>query len=310
MSLLFNPYEVYIQRHTSLALSASLLGHSLLFTLGWGYLKSQTPPVVKPSLSVILINKKSIATSDRPDALAQANLNGSGNTDMKDQQARALITPPSRKVQENYSTGAADTQKLSATGQHEDKRYLVAPSDKPLHQTARPSNENNKDQHAAAEASQRVAEEASLPSTPSIAGKLSTSLSTEQTGTQQSKILGANTREYRFADYLEGWMQKMERVGTQDYRSALKNRHLQGSSLEIYLRIKANGELDYVRITRSSGSPELDQLALDIAKRSSPFDPFPEALRAETQIMSITRTYTFIKGRGTTRFQPSSTGAH
>ena len=40
-------------------------------------------------------------------------------------------------------------------------------------------------------------------------------------------------------------------------------------------------QLDEVVVRRSSGSTVLDQAALNILRRASPFDPFPEAIRID-----------------------------
>ena len=45
--------------------------------------------------------------------------------------------------------------------------------------------------------------------------------------------------------------------------------------------INASGQLQEVLVRRSSGSKALDQIALSILRRASPFDPFPEAIRAD-----------------------------
>ena len=45
--------------------------------------------------------------------------------------------------------------------------------------------------------------------------------------------------------------------------------------------IEASGQLSEVIIRVSSGSPVLDQAALDILRRASPFDPFPPEIGAE-----------------------------
>jgi periplasmic protein TonB len=45
--------------------------------------------------------------------------------------------------------------------------------------------------------------------------------------------------------------------------------------------INSSGQLDEVIVRRSSGSKVLDQAALNILRRAAPFDPFPEAIRAD-----------------------------
>jgi protein TonB len=57
--------------------------------------------------------------------------------------------------------------------------------------------------------------------------------------------------------------------------------------------IKSNGDLDRVEINRSSGQRLLDDAARRIVQMSAPFAAFPEAIRRDTDVLEITRTWTF-----------------
>ena len=51
------------------------------------------------------------------------------------------------------------------------------------------------------------------------------------------------------------------------------------------MAILADGTLESATIMRSSGSPKLDQAALDILKLASPFDPFPKELAEKYRLL-------------------------
>ena len=104
-------------------------------------------------------------------------------------------------------------------------------------------------------------------------------------------VIGARTREHRFAQYLEDWRLKIERVGTLNYPEAARGR-LYGSLL-LLVSIRADGSLERVEIQRSSGVKVLDEAAVRIVELAAPFAPFPPDIRTDTDIIEIVRTWTF-----------------
>jgi protein TonB len=57
--------------------------------------------------------------------------------------------------------------------------------------------------------------------------------------------------------------------------------------------IKNTGELERVEVSRSSGKKLLDEAAQRIVTMAAPYAVFPEAIRRDTDIIEITRTWTF-----------------
>jgi len=107
------------------------------------------------------------------------------------------------------------------------------------------------------------------------------------------KAIGAGTREYTYANYLEAWCRKVERVGNLNYPEEAKRRKLYGS-LTLQVALRADGSVERVRVLRSSGFDLLDAAAVRIVELAAPFSPFPPAIRAETDILDITRTWQFL----------------
>ena len=107
----------------------------------------------------------------------------------------------------------------------------------------------------------------------------------------RKKFIGARVSEYRFAQYVEDWRQKIERIGNLNYPDAAKGRHY--GSLTLSVIIKANGDLKQVEVIRSSGQTLLDDAARRIVRMSAPFAAFPESIRRDTDELDITRTWTF-----------------
>jgi protein TonB len=108
------------------------------------------------------------------------------------------------------------------------------------------------------------------------------------------RFVGARTQEFRFARYIEDWRLKIERVGELNYPQAARDQKIYGS-LVLTVSIKTDGTLDKIEINRSSGERILDQAAIRIVRLAAPFSPFPADISRDTDILSITRTWTFTR---------------
>jgi protein TonB len=93
-------------------------------------------------------------------------------------------------------------------------------------------------------------------------------------------VISADTKESVVAAYLDNWKRRIEAVGDEYFPNLGDLDGLTGSpTLEV--SIDASGQLAEVVIRKSSGSRILDQAALDILRRASPFDPFPAEIRVD-----------------------------
>lgn len=95
--------------------------------------------------------------------------------------------------------------------------------------------------------------------------------------------------------YLAAWRRKVERVGQLNYPEAARRRKLQGS-LRLLVAIEADGTLREARVLESSGHAELDAAAVRIAQLAAPFSPLPPAMRRNTDVLEIVRTWQFRRG--------------
>ncbi len=93
-------------------------------------------------------------------------------------------------------------------------------------------------------------------------------------------VVSADTSESNVAAYLDSWKRRIEAVGDAYFPELGELNGIVGSpTLEV--SIDASGNLAEVVIRKSSGSAVLDQAALDILRRASPFDPFPQDIALE-----------------------------
>lgn len=112
----------------------------------------------------------------------------------------------------------------------------------------------------------------------------------------REKFITARTREYKYAAYMDAWRRKVEAIGKLNYPAVARHEGLSGSLL-LTVRISPDGSLVDTTLRRSSGYPVLDRAAQDIVRWAAPYAPFPPDIRAEADMLVITRTWQFLDGR-------------
>ena len=105
-------------------------------------------------------------------------------------------------------------------------------------------------------------------------------------------IVSADTRESTVAAYLDNWKRRIEAVGDEYFAELGSLDGLTGSPV-LEVRIEASGQLSEVIIRKSSGSRVVDQAALDILRRASPFEPFPDKVAADYDRFLFTYKWLF-----------------
>lgn len=111
------------------------------------------------------------------------------------------------------------------------------------------------------------------------------------------KFISANTREHLYAAYMRSWVAKVERVGNMNYPEAARRQNLEGS-LVLSVDVLADGSVEQIRVLRSSGIDLLDEAAVRIVRLASPYSELPPEIRAEADVLTITRTWQFSARRG------------
>ena len=95
--------------------------------------------------------------------------------------------------------------------------------------------------------------------------------------------------------YLEEWSERVEEVGNLHYPEEARKNKVFGS-LRILVAIRVDGHVDDFRIMESSGSQILDEAAKKIVGLAAPFEPLPEEISIDTDILEIVRTWRFHEG--------------
>lgn len=237
-------------------------------------------------LEVTLVNAKSQSKPLKATALAQANLDGGGNTDAHRRARSPLPVPRDAKQEGDLIQAQKRVERLERQAKQfmTQARSKVAIAAAP--ETPRPKEEP-----------QAVPNTADLMSRSLEIARLEASIAREWDSYQQRprrRFVGARTQEFRFARYVEDWRAKVERVGELNYPQAARDQRLYGS-LVVTVSIKSDGTLEGVEINRPSGWRILDAAALRIVELAAPYAPFPADIAKDTDVISITRTWVFTR---------------
>lgn len=269
----------------ALAMLASAAVHGMVLSTQFVQINPNLFEDPNLPMEVVLVNAKSADSPLNPDALAQANLAGGGNTD-EDRRLKSPL-PASSKSQTGAEEAALQARvaeleqqakslltQLKPDAELQNKSLSVPPT--PVQPTIDTSQLN-----------QQAREMANLQA------RISQQWDEYQKRPKRA-FVGANVREYAFARYVEDWVTKVERIGNQRYPEAARRQGIYGS-LKLTVSIYASGEIEKVEIDRSSGSKILDTAAMNIVGQAAPYAAFPDDMRKKADILSITRTWTFTR---------------
>jgi protein TonB len=265
-----------------------------------------------PSLDVVLVNAKTKSAPDKAELLAQANLDRGGNTEA-DRKLKTALPSPKDKAAEvklkpnSQAQSAAKSAKLKAQEAREQKRVdelekqaqeLLTQINSTKKIASSPTQNATSAEPEKGEQQTKVKSQLNTQELITAAreiDKLEAQIAKQQDEYQKRpkrKFIGARTKEYRFALYVESWRQKVERIGNMNYPEAAKAQKLYGQ-LRMTVSINADGSLESVNIDQKSNYPVLDEAAKRIVELAAPYAVFPEDIKHDTDILSITRTWTF-----------------
>ena len=262
----------------------SVLLHAMVI-LGIGFAVEDAAPVM-PTLDVILTQTKSALTPAQADFLAQAANQVGGEHDKSTRPTAPQVgplpqpidglAPRQLRAQTPAPSPPPDARVISSTNARE-----TMPSPQPRQEievTPLPPGQEKIDRdiemaRLAAEIQLRSQQYAKRP---------------------KRKFVSASTREYAWAQYLRGWVDRVERVGNLNYPDEARRRRI-GGLVVISVGVRRDGSVESVRIIRSSRIPMLDEAALRIVKLSEPFAPLPKTSE-DPDVLHITRTWQFMPG--------------
>ncbi len=282
----------------ALAVVTSLLLHAALLAFGFKLPQVNPDNLYAPPLELVLVNSKSQEPPDHADALAQNNLDGGGNTD---QNRHAQSPLPASETDQQQQAVQATEQQVHRL-EDENRRLMlqlrsqaaIAPST-----GVSGSSEQAISPHQGNAADLRQQQEMS-----DLEARIAQQYDAYQKRPRKL-FIGARTRAYAFARYVEDWRIKVERIGNANYPAVARERKMYGK-LQLTVSIRADGSLASVEVTRSSGMPALDQAAIGIVRMAAPFSAFPKEMRRQADVIAITRTWSFEPGNQLNTQDPSA----
>ena len=275
-------------RNLALALALSIFLHALALSIHFRLPDIIRDKYIAPSLDVVLVNSKTRAKPVKASALAQANLDGGGNTDENRRARTPLPVLKDAEAGTDTKRAAQRVQELEAQQLRMMTRLRAAKSVAAAEQpNAAP----------ATEAPQPQVSGQDLANSALAVARLEAQISRQTEEYQKRpirKFIGSSAQEYRFAQYVEDWRLKVQRIGNLNYPEGARGKIY--GSLVLTVSIKADGSLESVEVQRSSGHQILDRAAERIVKMAAPYARFPANIQRDTDILVITRTWTFAPG--------------
>jgi protein TonB len=265
-----------------------------------------------PALEVVLVNAKTESAPLKAQALAQNNLDRGGDTDADKRMKTPLPTQPtpvkalkpsprqdweSRQASRQFSKVINEvTHKEQQLQQIEKqvKKVITQLESAPLEQTnnAQPPKEGH-----SASATQFNAHDVVSAALNGEIRHQEAELALEMEEYQKRpirRVYGVNAKGYLFALYVEAWRQKVESIGNLNFPEEAKAQKIYGS-LVMTVSLRADGTIENLAVDKPSGSTILDDAARRIVELGAPYAKFTEDMQRQTDILEITRTWTFTR---------------
>ncbi len=239
-----------------------------------------------PPLEVVLVNAKSSTKPIDAEALAQRNLDGGGNTD-----ANRRAKSPLPVLRNDPQTTELSVQARRVEQLEVEARKLMTQA------KSETSVETSSSQPQPQTETLVAPSAADIRSRSFEIARLEAQIDKQMDAYQKRprrKFVGARTAEIPLAAYIDAWRVKVERVGTLNYPQAARDQKVYGT-LKLTVSIKSDGSVENVEINTSSGHKILDEAALRIVNLAAPYAAFPGDISKDTDILSITRWWTFTR---------------
>jgi protein TonB len=288
MRLTQNVYDFSATDRLGLALFTSILVHMVVI-LGVSFSAPRIRLPGSESLEITLVQTRTDKAPTNPQFLAQSNQDGGGTSEsrdiarsplpvqeMSDQNSRMPLAQPEPQRRVN------SLNDLIALLTGEQARRAVATREP---QPSKKEERVTPERMGLPERNARTAERARLNA------EINRNFQ-EYQQMPRHKYLNARTQEYKYAAYMDAWRAKVERVGNLNYPEQAKRQGIAGS-LVLDVAIKPDGSLQSVQVLRPSGQKVLDDAAIRIVELAAPYAPLPPDMRADVDILHITRTWKF-----------------
>lgn len=266
----------------------SACAHALLVLgVGFTYLTDAND---ESSIEVTLAQYRSQIQPDDADFIAQENQTGSGSQDETTVPSSPFISDLN-DADINEVRPAPEAHVLNETPEQPN---LTALSSINTEQAVAQQLDMPEQEEKQALSEQSSSEEISL-AIASLQAQLDLQQQALARQPRKYTLSSASARKSHEASYLDSWRRRVEAVGNINYPIKARQQQVYGN-VRMLISLNASGQISETRIIQSSGESLLDQAAFDIINLAAPFEPFPEELKAEADILEIVRTFRFHEG--------------
>ena len=266
----------------------SACAHALLVLgVGFTYLTDAND---ESSIEVTLAQYHSQIQPDDADFIAQENQTGSGSQDETTVPSSPFMSDLN-DADINEVRPAHEAQVLNETPEQPN---LTALSSINAEQAVAQQRDMPEQEEKQALSEQSSSEEISL-AIASLQAQLDLQQQAFARQPRKYTLSSASARKSHEASYLDSWRRRVEAVGNINYPIKARQQQVYGN-VRMLISLNASGQISETRIIQSSGESLLDQAAVDIVNLAAPFEPFPEELKAEADILEIVRTFRFHEG--------------
>jgi protein TonB len=238
-----------------------------------------------PTLEVVLVNARSAKAPKDPQMLAQANIDGGGNSD-EDVHATTPLPPQDNTRAGDDLIDRKRGQQANIQQRPEEQEVLTQEHSTVAVDKTRPTPDKKTAQKTASGDDTADATAMALQLQAAIDRRTQ-----EYNQRPRRHSIGARAKEERFALYVESWRLKTERIGELNYPAAARGRIY--GALVMTVSIRKNGSVEKIVINKSSGHKVLDDAARRIVSLGDPYAEFPPNIARDTDVLDITRTWTF-----------------
>jgi protein TonB len=293
--------DIYTERFT-VTLSMATALH-LMALVGVGFVLPKAAKLPNTGMEVILVQTESEQVSTDADYLAQANQQGSGNSLQKERPTTPTLAPFPDVSSEEVITPLPQPSQVATSPQTQSFETLTTPvsneemvnssaetvvAEEPSDAEVGPQSPIN---NIAEILENTLMVDAHLAKYASLQAELDAKFNS-YAKRLRSKHIYASTRENKYALYMENWRKRVEEIGNKNYPDKAREKKLTGNII-LDVAVNANGTIREVTIVKPSKHKILDEAALRIVRLAAPFEPFPEKIRKETDVLHITRTWEF-----------------
>lgn len=279
------PAAVSSSDRLSFTLFVAAVFHAILiFGVVFTAPKIQMPHVME----VTLAQHRSQDADKDADFLGNANQRGSGTLD----RARLVTSPHQSRFHDDRINEIQPEERLSA------RQASEAESRRVITTTGRSSRSHDNSRSSRKQQEQAEAQQAQLAMAwqsdeiASLEARLAAKKDAFAKRPRVRTVSTVSTKYDRDAAYVDAFRSRVEEIGNKNYPALAREKKISGN-VRLMVSILANGQVKEIVVLKSSGFPVLDEAARQSVRLAVPFQPFPAAIRKDTDILQIIRTWKF-----------------